>query len=85
MCAYNRFEGDPCCGSNRLLTQILRNDWGFKGIVVTDCGATETFSNARNMKRIPMPPMPLPTLFLSGTDLECGGNLKSITDAVKNT
>ena len=26
MCAYNRFEGDPCCGSNRLLTQILRND-----------------------------------------------------------
>lgn len=63
MCAYNRFEGDPCCGSNRLLTQILRNDWGFKGIVVTDCGAIGDFSNARNMKRIPMPPMPLPTLF----------------------
>ena len=43
MCAYNRFEGDPCCGSNRLLTQILRNEWGFKGIVVTDCGAIGDF------------------------------------------
>lgn len=28
MCAYNRFEGDPCCGSNRLLMQILRDEWG---------------------------------------------------------
>ena len=43
MCAYNRFEGDPCCGSNRLLTQILRNEWGFKGIVVSDCGAISDF------------------------------------------
>ena len=36
MCAYNRFEGEPCCGSNRLLTQILRDEWGFDGIVVSD-------------------------------------------------
>ena len=34
MCAYNRFEGEPCCGSNRLLMQILRDEWGYKGIVV---------------------------------------------------
>ena len=34
MCAYNRFEGDPCCGSNRLLTQILRDDWGYKHVGV---------------------------------------------------
>lgn len=37
MCAYNRFEGEPCCGSNRLLMQILRDEWGYKGIVVSDC------------------------------------------------
>lgn len=37
MCAYNSFEGEPCCGSNRLLMQILRNDWGFDGIVLSDC------------------------------------------------
>lgn len=35
MCAYNRFEGDPCCGSDRLLMQILRDEWGFDGIVRT--------------------------------------------------
>lgn len=39
MCAYNRFEGDPCCGSDRLLMQILRDEWGFDGIVLSDCGA----------------------------------------------
>ena len=36
MCAYNRFEGDPCCGSDRLLMQILRDEWGFEGVVMTD-------------------------------------------------
>ena len=43
MCAYNRFEGDPCCGSNRLLTQILRDEWGYKHMVVSDCGAISDF------------------------------------------
>jgi beta-glucosidase len=39
MCAYNRFEGDPCCGSNRLLMQILRDEWQYKHLVVSDCWA----------------------------------------------
>ena len=43
MCAYQRFEGDPCCGSNRLLQQILRDEWGFQGLVVSDCGAISDF------------------------------------------
>ena len=43
MCAYNRFEGEPCCGSNRLLMQILRDEWKYKGIVVSDCGAISDF------------------------------------------
>lgn len=41
MYAYNRFESDPCRGSNRLLTQILRNDRGFRGIIATNCGTIE--------------------------------------------
>ena len=41
MCAYNRFRGEPCCGSKELLTTILRNEWGFKGYVVSDCGAID--------------------------------------------
>jgi beta-glucosidase len=39
MCAYNRLNDEPCCTSNTLLTNILHKEWGFKGHVVTDCGA----------------------------------------------
>lgn len=39
MCAYNRLNNEPCCTSNTLLANILRKEWGFKGHVVTDCGA----------------------------------------------
>ena len=45
MCAYNRFEGKPCCGSDRLLMQILRDEWKFKYLVVSDCGAINDFYN----------------------------------------
>ena len=83
MCAYNRFEGDPCCGSNRLLTQILRNDWGFKGIVVTDCGAIGDFFQRKKHETHPDAAHASADAVLNGTDLECGGNFKSITDAVK--
>ena len=38
MCAYNRYEGEPCCGSHKLLIDILRNDWNFQGIITSDCG-----------------------------------------------
>ena len=41
--SYNRFEGDPCCGSDRLLINILRNEWNYKGLVVSDCGAIDNF------------------------------------------
>ncbi|GAH00513.1 unnamed protein product, partial [marine sediment metagenome] len=39
MGAYNRVNGEPCCASNFLLNEILREKWGFKGHVVSDCGA----------------------------------------------
>jgi beta-glucosidase len=41
MCAYNRLNSQPCCTSNTLLKDILRNEWNFKGHVVTDCWALE--------------------------------------------
>ena len=43
MCAYQRFEGKPCCTSDRLLIDILRNKWGYDGLVVTDCDAINNF------------------------------------------
>lgn len=39
MCAYNRYEGEPCCSSKKLLIHILREQWGYRDIVVSDCSA----------------------------------------------
>lgn len=52
MCAYNRLEGDPCCGSDRLLIQILRQDWGYDGIVLSDCGAIDDFYREKDTRHI---------------------------------
>jgi beta-glucosidase len=84
MCAYNRYENDPCCGSNRLLTQILRNDWGYKGIVVSDCGAVSDFWETGHHQTEPDATHASATAVLSGTDLECGKNYGSLPDAVRN-
>ena len=83
MCAYQRFEGDPCCGSNRLLQQILRRDWGFKGLVVSDCGAIGDFYRegrhgvSRDSKAAAARGV------ISGTDVECGSVYKNLPDAVR--
>jgi len=43
MCAYQRLDDEPCCGSTQLLQRILRDDWGYKYMVVSDCGAVSDF------------------------------------------
>jgi beta-glucosidase len=43
MCAYQRLDDEPCCGNNRLLQTILRDQWGYKYLVVSDCGAVTDF------------------------------------------
>ena len=83
MCAYNRFEGDPCCGNKHLLTQILRNEWGYKGIVVSDCGAIGDFFQPHHHNTHPDAAHASADAVLSGTDLECGDNYRSITEAAK--
>ncbi len=83
MCAYNRFEGDPCCGSDRLLMQILREEWGFKGIVLSDCGAIDDFYKERGHKTHPDAESASAKAVLSGTDLECGSSYKALVEAVK--
>ena len=83
MCAYNRFEGEPCCGSNRLLTHILRNDWGFDGIVLSDCGAIADFYNDRGHRTHPDAGSASAAAVLSGTDLECGSSYKALVEAAK--
>lgn len=83
MCAYNRFQDEPCCGSNRLLTQILRNDWGFDGIVVADCGAIADFYRENAHETHPDVASASAAGVMSGTDLDCGSSYKSLVESVK--
>ena len=83
MCAYNRFEGEPCCGSNRLLTQILRDEWGFDGIVVSDCWAINDFWKEKRHMTHKNAAHASASAVLSGTDLECGSDYKKLTEAVE--
>ena len=83
MCAYQRFEGDPCCGSNRLLQQILRQDWGFRGLVVSDCGAISDFYREGRHGVSPDSKAAAAKGVISGTDVECGSVYKNLPEAVK--
>ena len=84
MCAYNRFEGEPCCGSNRLLMQILRNEWGYQGLVVSDCGAVSDFYMDNAHKTHPDKEHASAGAVLNGTDVECGTNYASLPQAVRD-
>jgi beta-glucosidase len=70
MCAYNRVNGVPACGSDWLLNQILREEWGFKGYVVSDCGAIGDIYE--NHKYVSTPEEAAALAVLSGCDLNCG-------------
>lgn len=83
MCAYQRFEGEPCCGSTRLLQQILRNDWRFDGLVVSDCGAiTDFWKKGRHGVSTDAAAASAKAV-ASGTDVECGKNYGSLPEALK--
>ena len=84
MCAYQRIDGDPCCGNTRYLQHILRDTWGFKGIVTSDCGAIDDFwrpgyhgvsANAHEASA---------KAVRAGTDVECGSNYRTLPQAVAN-
>ena len=83
MCAYNRFEGEPCCGSDKLLNQILRDKWGFKGIIVADCGAIADFFKENAHKTHPNAAAASAAAVISGTDLDCGSSYKSLIESVQ--
>ena len=85
MCAYNRFEGDPCCGSNRLLMQILRDEWQYKHLVVSDCWAiNDMFTPVpKGHGTEPDEAHAASKAVSAGTDVECGPVYSNLTDAVK--
>ena len=83
MCAYQRLDDDPCCGSQRLLQTILRDEWGFQYLVVSDCGAVSDFYESHKSSSSPVHASAKATL--AGTDVECGYGYayRSIPEAVR--
>ena len=83
MCAYQRLDDDPCCGSTRLLQDILRNEWGFQYLVVSDCGAISDFYDSHKSSSDATHAAAKATI--AGTDVECGYGYayKSIPEAVR--
>lgn len=70
MCAYNAFQGQPCCGNDLLMQAILRDKWQFKGYVTSDCGAIDDFY--RHHKTHPNAESAAADAVFHGTDLDCG-------------
>jgi beta-glucosidase len=81
MCAYNRVYGDAACGSDLLLKDVLRGEWGFQGFVVSDCGAINDIW--RSHKIVATVEEASALAVRAGTDLSCGREYRSLAEAVK--
>ncbi len=81
MCAYNRTNEEPCCANKRLMTDILRGEWGFNGYVVSDCGAIYDIWKFHKFATNETEASVLAVR--AGTDLTCGSEYASLVDAVK--
>lgn len=80
MCAYNRTNGEPCCAHKKLY-DILRGEWGFKGHVVSDCGAIDDIYKFHRFVKTVGEASSISVK--AGTDLTCGGEYRSLLHAVK--
>lgn len=81
MCAYNRYNGETCCGSDDLLNGILRLEFGFDGYVVSDCGAINDIY--RGHKAVATAAEASALAVKSGTDLECGTAYRNLKESLE--
>ena len=81
MGAYNRTNGEPCCGSKTLLQDILRKEWGFEGHVVSDCWAITDFHAFHKVTNTPLESAAM--AMNNGCDLNCGCMFPNLRDAVR--
>ena len=82
MCAYQRIDGQACCAQTRYEQQILRDEWGFDGLITSDCGAIRDFlpqwhNVAKDGEEAAAKAV------LAGTDVECGSIYKNLPAAIK--
>ncbi len=82
MCAYNRTNDEVCCGSNSLLTDILVDQWGFKGHILTDCGALTDFYSEIGHGTVSNRVEAAVLALKSGVSLNCGDTFSALTEAV---
>lgn len=82
MGAYNRTNGEPCCGSKTLLKDILRDTWGFDGHVLSDCWAIKDFHEYHKVTSGPVESVALAVE--NGCDLNCGNIFIYLLEAVKS-
>ena len=85
MCAYNAFQGQPCCGNDLLMQSILRDKWNFMGYVTSDCGAIDDIFN--HHKTHPDAATAAADAVFHGTDLDCGHSaylalVKAVKDGI---
>ncbi len=81
MGAYNRTNGEPCCGSKTLLKDILREEWGFKGHVTSDCWAIKDFHEFHMVTGNAVESVAL--AMNNGCDLNCGNIFVNLISAVE--
>lgn len=81
MGAYNRTNGEPCCGSKTLLQNILRKEWGFQGHVVSDCWAIKDFHEGHGVTFEAEESVAMAVN--NGCDLNCGDLFIYVADAVR--
>jgi beta-glucosidase len=81
MGAYNRINGEACCGNKMLLDRILRGEWGFRGYVVSDCGAVGDIQSGHRLVATEAEASALAVK--TGCDLDCGTEYRSLLDAVR--
>lgn len=81
MGAYNRTNGEPCCGSKTLLKDILRDKWGFEGHVTSDCWAIKDFHEGHMVTNGPVESVALAVN--NGCDLNCGNLFVYLEQAVE--
>ncbi len=80
MCAYNRYMGEPCCGSVSLQEDLLRGELDFDGYIVSDCGAIRDFHKGHNVVESKEEAAAMGVR--AGTDLNCGNSYAALLDAV---
>ena len=84
MIAYNSFRGVPCGANDYLINKVLRGEWGYKGLIVSDCWAILDFIGEHRHNYAADASEAAAMAVHAGTDLNCGVAYESIPEAVKS-